>query len=182
MPPAAVLSWIWSRGEGRRRQRGTSTNSLLSGWAARWRICPMGEHTHHCGQCLILIPTIHDSGACTHGRKRPLRCWPLCLVSGDCGISWENENCKCHGSNVRLRYVFRFNPLNIFLMVTLYGTLAYSMCICCIFCRTTLNQADKKKKSGWLQVHGVCPDTQCSSWHSFHTLQLSARLLWACSS
>lgn len=77
----------------------------------------------------------------------------LAIVLGEwrpyCGINWENGNCKCHGNNVRLGYFFHFNSFYIFLMVTcaaLTSTFAYSICICCTFCRTTLNQAEMSKK------------------------------------
>lgn len=92
-PPVAGLSWVWSKSTRRRRRkrrrRAASRNSLLSGWAARWKTCPTDGHMHHCGRRFILTPLIHDSGACTHGRKRPLRCWLLCLVSGE---SVRSEN------------------------------------------------------------------------------------------
>lgn len=67
--------------------------------------------------------------------------------------------------------LFRFNSVNIFLMVFflpyaaghLYcegtSTFFYSVCICCIFCRATINQVEMSEMSGWLRVHSVCPDT-----------------------
>lgn len=141
MPPAGAPSWIWTRSEGRRGPKGASRSSLLSGWVARWRICLMGEPTHRCGRCLILIPTIHDSGACMLGRKRPLRCWPSFSVSRDHTV---RQAVKIQTTVVTSSASTSPHFSHGHLCCTPAGTslLAYYKCICCTFLQSHI-------KSSW---------------------------------
>lgn len=71
--------------------------------------------------------------------------------------------------------------LHSHLAVLAAAQFANSMCISCVFCRATINQAEiyikkERKRTGWLQVHSVCPDTHRSSWQSFHTLPIISQV------